>query len=289
MSPVQDAAVQRRRLRGELRRAREAAGHTQRDVALAMDWSLSKLTRIESGKVGISTNDLRALLNHYGVNDAAEVDRFIKMARTSKTERAWWTGYREAISPQFLSFLSYENSASAIYHFEPMVVPGLLQEEEYARAVLQALSGSATSRRVEELVELRMKRQEELLYRQDPPEMLFIMDEAALHRWIGGHDVMRHQLLHLRQIAAEQSKVTIEVIPFTAGAHPGMKGPFVILEFADDVDEDVLFLEDFRGDVISRDEREEIDPAREALGTLRDLARKESIESAIDRTLKEMS
>lgn len=288
MSPVQDAAVQRRRLRAELRRAREAAGHTQKNAAEAMDWSLSKLTRIESGKVGISTNDLKELLRYYGINERAELDRFIEMARAGKPERTWWTGYRELISPQFLAFLSYENSASRIYHFEPALIPGLLQDEEYARAVLQALGGSASEERVRDLVELRMQRQEALFGKDNPPEMLFIMDEAALHRWIGGRDVMRHQLGRLRE-AAELDKVTIEVVPFTAGAHPGMKGPFVIMEFPDDAVEDVLFQEMFRGDMITRDEREELDPAIEALGRLRDLAGKESLEAIIDKAMKSMS
>jgi transcriptional regulator with XRE-family HTH domain len=288
MTPAQDAAVQRRRLRTELRRARASAGFTQRDVAEAMDWSLSKLIRIESGSVGISTTDLKALLQHYGIVDPAEVDRFRGLARAGREQRAWWTSYREVTSQKFLTFLGYESSASGIQMFQPLLIPGLLQDEEYARAVLRAYGGSATDKRVEEWVELRMRRQDELFERPDPPEMIFVLDEAALHRWVGGRDVMRHQLLRLKNEAARDN-VTIEVVPFSVGEHPGMKGPFGILEFVDDRDEDVLFMEDPRGDMISRDEQEEIMPYREVFARLRELARQGDLETLIDKVLKQMS
>ena len=288
MTPAQDATVQRRRLRTELRRARSSAGFTQRDVAEAMDWSLSKLNRIESGLVGISTTDLKALLQHYGIVDPTEVDRFLGLARAGKEQRAWWAAYKEATSQQYLTFLGYESSASLIQMFQPLLIPGLLQEEEYARAVLRAYGGSATDKRVEEWVELRMRRQEEIFERPDPPEMVFVLDEAALHRWVGGRDVMRHQLHRLRN-EATRGNVTIEVVPFRAGEHPGMKGPFAILEFADDRDEDVLFLENPRGDTISRDEQEEIKPYREAFLRLRELAREGDLDVLIDKVLEQMS
>jgi hypothetical protein len=142
---------------------------------------------------------------------------------------------------------------------------------------------------VEEWVELRMRRQEELLERPDPPEMLFVIDEAALYREVGGREVMRHQLLRLKELAAAPNKVTIEVVPFSAGAHPGLKGPFVIMEFPSEEDEDVLFLENARGDMISRDELTEIVPIREALGKLRDLARTVDFETVIDKAVEHMS
>ncbi len=253
-----------------------------------MDWSLSKLNRIESGLVGISTTDLKALLQHYGIVDPAEVDRFLSLARAGKEQRAWWAAYKEATSQQYLTFLGYESSASLIQMFQPLLIPGLLQEEEYARAVLRAYGGSATDKRVEEWVELRLRRQEELFERPDPPEMVFVLDEAALHRWVGGRDVMRHQLHRLRN-EATRANVTIEVVPFRAGEHPGMKGPFAILEFADDRDEDVLFLENPRGDTISRDEQEEIKPYREAFLRLRELARESDLNTLIDKVLEQMS
>lgn len=283
--------VQRRRLRAELRRTRMNAGLTQRDVAEAMEWSLSKLIRIESGSVGISATDLRMLLQHYGVHDRMEVDRFLSIARAGREQRGWWTAYRDLTSQQFLTFLSYENSASVIQTFQSLLIPGLLQEEEYARVLLRSSGVSATDKRVDELVKLRLHRQEELFERPDPPEMFFVLDEAALHRWVGGRDVMRRQLNRLREDATREN-VTIEVVPFTAGAHPAMQGSsFVILEFADERDEDVLFLENARNDGgdISRDEQQEVAPYREAFAQLRDLTRKGDLDSLIDKVLQEIS
>jgi hypothetical protein len=231
--------------------------------------------------------DLQALLGYYGVDNPGEVERFRALARAGKDQPAWWRAYREAASQQYLTFLGYESSASVIRMFQPLVIPGLLQEEDYARAILRASGGSATEKRVEEWVELRMRRQE-LLERPDPPELYFVLDEAALHRWVGGREVMRHQLHRLKK-DAELEHVTLEIVPFSAGEHPGMKGPFSILEFADDRDGDVLFQENPRGDTISRDEEEEIQPYRKAFDQLRELASKEDPEALIDKALQEMS
>ncbi len=288
MTPVQDAPIHRRRLRSELRRVRKGAGFTQRDVAEAMEWSLSKLIRTESGSVGISTSDLKVLLQHYGVVDPAEVERFLSLARAGKEQRGWWTEYRELAPHQYLTLLGYESSASVIQTLQPLVIPGLLQDEEYARAIIRAVSGSATDKLVEELVKLRMRRQEELAERSDPPDMVFVVDEAALHRWVGGRDVMRHQLHRLKEEATREN-VTIEVVPFTQGAHPGMQGPFVIFEFVDERDEDVLYLENSRGDIFIRDEQEEIDPYRASFADLRELAWATDSGTVIDSVLHELS
>ena len=288
MTPVQDALVHRRRLRAELRRTRGEARFTQKEVADAMEWSLSKVIRIESGLVSVSTSDLKVLLQHYAVTDPAEVNRILDMARASREQRAWWTPYKEATSSQYLNFVAYENSASVIQVFEPLLIPGLLQDEEYARAVCRAYGGSATDERVEEWVELRMRRQEEVLERAEPPELVFVLDEAALHRWVGGRDVMRLQLRRLKA-EAMRDNVTIEVIPFKAGAHGGMKGPFTIMELSEAQDEDVLYLENARGDMISRDEQDEIISYRKSLVELRELAKGEDLDSLIDKVLKQMS
>jgi transcriptional regulator with XRE-family HTH domain len=290
MTSRPDAPVQRRRLRSELRRARRDAGLTQKDVAEALEWSLSKLIRIEAGAVGISTTDLRALLQHYRVNDPEAVNRILGLARAGKEQRGWWTTYRDVISQQFLTFLGYENSASVILVFQALLIPGLLQDEEYARALYRSSHESATSKRVEELVQLRLHRHEEIFERPDPPEMVFVIAEAALHPWVGGRDVMRHQLGRLKKEALREN-VTIDVVPFTAGAHPGLFGSFVILEFADERDEDILFLENARGDGgdIFRDEQLEIAPYRETFAQLRDLAHQTDLETVVDRALKEIS
>jgi transcriptional regulator with XRE-family HTH domain len=284
MPPAQDAMMQRRRLKSELRRIRMKAGFRQQDVAEAMDWSLSKLIRLESsGKV--ATSDLRALLQHYKVLDQKEVERYVAMARASK-EEGWWSKYREATSPEFLTFLGYEYSASAIYQFEPQLIPGQLQDKEYAREVLASYGGPATSTRLEEWVELRLERQYELFERATPAEMNFVLDEAVLHRWVGGRDVMRRQLKHLKEYAT-RDHVTIEVVPFRAGAHPGMKGTFVILEFSEF--DDVLYLENSRGSMVSRDKQDEIETYRESFDQLQKLAKGEGLDEIVDRVLKELS
>ena len=167
MASGQDPMVQRRRLRVELRKARENAGLSQKEVAPAMDWSLSKLIRIEAGSVNISINDLRVLLQHYGVDDRGRIDSLLTMARAAK-EPAWWLPYKEVLSPEFSTFLSYESAASIIRNFEPVLVPGLLQTEEYARATLAemvppvAVLDAEMLGQIDNLVELRMERQDRM-------------------------------------------------------------------------------------------------------------------------------
>src|SRR4051794_41070755 len=123
--------MQRRRLRVELRRARAAAGYTQRDVAEALDWSYSKLLRIENGQVGVSRTDLKALLDHYLITDEGQLKAFAQLARDGR--RQPWSAYRDVLNPDYMIYLGHEGSASTIRHFEQLVIPGLLQTEAYAR------------------------------------------------------------------------------------------------------------------------------------------------------------
>jgi transcriptional regulator with XRE-family HTH domain len=246
-----DPTVHRRRLRSELRKARETARLTQRDVAKAMDWSLSKLIRIETGVVSISTNDLRALLAHYGISNPVQVDAMIDIARASR-ERSWWSGYRELASQEYLIFLGYESSASVIRNFEPLVIPGLLQTEEYAREILSMIGGIDNKKIVDALVDLRMQRQELLLERNTPPSLHFILDEAAVRRVVGGSSVMRRQLNHVMDIASRPN-VTVRIMPFDAGMYPRLRVAYVLLEFPDPEDEDILYIENPQGEMIIRE------------------------------------
>lgn len=244
-----DPAIHRRRLRTELRNAREAAGMTQRDVAAAMDWSQSKLIRIESGAVNISTNDLRALLAHYGV-DASRIDALVAMGRAAR-EATRWSHYKNVATPEYIAFLGFESWASIIRNFEPLFVPGLLQTEEYARTVITHVGGHHDPTTTDSLVDLRIERQE-LLVRQPPPELHFIMDEAVIRRVTGGPDVMRRQLAHLLQLAAQQH-ITIRVVPFEHGVHRLPAVAYQVFEFADPQDEYVLYLEIPQRDLIVRE------------------------------------
>lgn len=234
-----DPAVHRRRLRSELRNAREAVGMTQRDVAVAMDWSQSKLIRIESGAVNISTNDLRALLGHYGV-DPVRINALIDVARAAR-EPTRWNIYKDVARPEFIAFLGYEASASIIRNFEPFFVPGLLQTEEYARTVLSVIHAN-NPQRVDPLVDLRMERQE-LLVRQPPVDLHFIMDEAVIRRMTGGRDVMRRQLRHLQNLVEDDPNVTVRIMPFERGMYPLQRVSYWLFEFANPEDEYVLFIE----------------------------------------------
>jgi transcriptional regulator with XRE-family HTH domain len=264
-SPV----VQRRRLRTELRKTRqEEARLTQEQVAEAMDWSLSKVIRIENGSVGISTNDLKALLRLYKVIDVDQTDELVALAKAGR-ERSWWSGYREVAPQSLLQLIGYESAALIIRNFETLLVPGLLQTEEYARTVIREFEGS--TKHLETLVEIRMRRQD-LLDRGDPsPLLFFILDEAVVRRQIGGKAVMRRQIRSLVEVA-DRPNVTVEVVPFSAGAHPGLKGPFVVIEFPDAEDDDVLYLESARGDLVSRDAPDEVADHREAFEVLRKLS-----------------
>ena len=241
MAEVQGSVIQRSRLTRELRRIRKDAGMTQDQVAAEMEWSLSKLIRVEGGGVSISISDLRSLLALYQITDEGQVAELVDLARAAR-QRAWFTAYRDITSPQYVTFVGYEAAASIVRQFEPTLVPGQLQTEEYARAVTLEYAAD----RVDKLVEVRIRRQE--LLEEPRRQFFFILDEAVIRRQVGAPTnpgVMRRQLRSLVE-SARQPNITIEIVPFSAGVHPGMKGPFTLLEFPGD-DEDVLYLENARG------------------------------------------
>jgi transcriptional regulator with XRE-family HTH domain len=269
VSETTSPAVQRRRLRAELRRARLDKGLTQDQVAAAMDWSLSKLIRIENGTVGISTNDLKAILAHYEITDEKRTSEFLALSRGSK-ERSWWSGYRDVAPPRLVQMIELEAASIITRNFQPLLVPGLLQTEEYARNVYQRLNPQESTKRIESLVEVRMRRQE-LLGQPDAPLLFFILDEAVVRRVVGGKAAMRRQLSQMIELAP-MPNVTIEIVPFEAGAHPGVLGSFLIFEFPDTADDDALWLEGPLGDLLSRDDPEEILTFREKFEQLRHIS-----------------
>jgi transcriptional regulator with XRE-family HTH domain len=255
MKPVatyQDPAAAKRRLLKELRRLRFDADMTQKDVALALDWSASKVIRIEAGSVAISTTDLRALLQQYRVDDPAVRSDLEAMAKESRRQSSWQE-YRGVTTQEAITYYGYEESASIIRQFDPILIPGLLQTEEYTRALLRDAFG-VSPERIDKQVEIRTARQE-ILEREDPPQTFFIVNESAIRQQVGGSSVMRRQLQHLEDLSARPG-VTIQVLPFSLGAHPGMLGSFILLEFPDPGDDNVLFLES-RVDVVTRDDPEQ--------------------------------
>jgi transcriptional regulator with XRE-family HTH domain len=289
--PVPDPTIYRRRLRNELRKAREAAGFAQRDVAAEMDWSLSKLLRIETGAVSITTNDLKALLTHYRITDAARVQSLLDIARAAR-ERSPWNAYKDLGPPEFISHLAYESAASVVRNFEPLLVPGLLQTEEYAREVLSEVRGP-DKRTVDRLVDLRMERQE-ILDRENPPSLHVIMDEAVINRAVGGVEAMSRQLRRIKEVAARPN-VTVRVLPFSAGLYPRPQIPYVLFEFAEPENEDILSIEIPLGDIVIREaspeEQEDASPVTylEVFFQLEQIARREDAMVLIDRAIARMS
>jgi hypothetical protein len=218
-----------------------------------MEWSLSKTIRIESASSGsgIRANDLKALLQLYGVKDPEKADSLLALARVAR-ERSWWSMYRDVAPPSLLTLIEYESAASVVRQFETTFIPGILQTEDYARAVIQDYYNERPgSDKLRALVELRIRR-EDLFDADNRPSFQFMLDEAVIRRLVGGSSVMRHQLRRLIEVA-NKPNVTVEVIPFSAGLHPGMNGPFEIIEFADPSDSDIVFLESPRGDIVSED------------------------------------
>jgi transcriptional regulator with XRE-family HTH domain len=235
-----------RRLIVELRQARDARRLTQKEVADALDWSSSKLIRIERGTVGISITDLKALLLHYDVTKSDDVERMVAMARASK-KTAWWQQYREVFPPDFFTFLGLEASAGKIKQFQGLLIPGLLQSPGYIKGILRA--NNSTPEQEKRGFEVRTKRQE--LITEHGPELLFILDESTLYRTLGDNAVMREQMRKLQE-AMDHPRVTIRVIPFSAGALRAMTNSFEILEFSDDPEDFALLVNDVYRDQLTQ-------------------------------------
>ncbi|MEU5898194.1 MULTISPECIES: helix-turn-helix transcriptional regulator [Streptomyces] len=264
------AALQRLRLRTELRKARTAARLTQRQVAAKMEWSPSKLIRIEAGEVGISVNDLRPLLDAYGIRDRRKIEELLDLARGSR--KMPYTEYRDLYSKEFLQFLALESSASIVRAYNSLQVPGPLQTEEYGRAIMRAYEKGIDDEVVERAIEVRLSRQETLT--SGDREIFYILDESVVRRQVGGRGIMRAQLERLAELAALPN-VSIQILPFSVGAHPGIQGPFTLFEFAADEMPDTLYLENPRGDSYSTNAPEESGRYLERFWELEDLAIKE--------------
>jgi len=282
---AQSAAEQRLRLRTDLRRARESAGLTQRQVAKAMEWSPSKLLRIESGEVGISVNDLRSLLTTYNISDRRQIDTLLELSRGSR--KMPFAEYRDVFRSEFLQFLALEASASVGRYFNSLQLPRLLQTEEYARAIAVAYGSSTTlDEQDERRLEAQLSRQD-LLQADDGPELFFILDESVLHRQVGGRGVMRAQLQRLAELS-DYPRVNLMVVPYTEGAHKGIRGPFTLFEFASDEMPDSLYLEDPRGDSSGSSKPEDTRLYLELFWQLEDLSISENIGALMHVLIRRM-
>ncbi|MET9911866.1 helix-turn-helix transcriptional regulator [Streptomyces sp. NPDC006476] len=261
-------AVRRRKLGTELRALRTSAGLTSGEAARLVGWHQSKVSRIETGSSGVKPADVRLLLDAYGVADAQLRELLLALAGTDEGagRHHWWHAYRGVLPPTYRDFISLESQASAMRTLETSVVPGLLQTPEYARAVTRAVVGGLDDERLDALVEVRLARQDVL--RSDPPlELSAILDEAVLHREIGGPDVMARQRQQLME-AARLPQVRLQVLPFTAGAHVGITGPFVIFSFSSTSDLDVVVLDHLTSSLYL-ERKEDLQAYTEAFNTLR--------------------
>jgi transcriptional regulator with XRE-family HTH domain len=227
--------VRRQRLAAELRRLRETAQLRCDEVATRLDCSASKISRIETGRVSVSPRDVRDLLQIYGV-PADERDSLIQLARESR-QKGWWQAYGNSVEPHLATYLGMESAASEIRVYRGSKLPGLLQTEDYARAVVGANSPGIPRPDDGRSVAYRMERQQQAKTRS--PRLSVVLDEAALRRHVGGPDVMRAQLGHLIRMSAE-SEMFLQVIPFAAGPQILVGLPFAILAFPDQDDPDVV-------------------------------------------------
>jgi len=235
----------RRQLGAELRRLRERVGRTVGEVARELGWSESKLSRVETAVSGIRAGDLERLLDAYGIENA-ERARLIGLSGQAR-QRAWWEAYGDALPNAYETYIGFEAEASSIYTYEAQVVPGLLQTAEYTSAIMQAELADDRPEIIGQRVQVRMARQA-VLTRNPPPELWAVMDEDVVRRPIGGRDVLRRQLLRLAEVS-ERPNVTLQILPFGVGAHRGLSGSFIVLEFPDGTDESLVYCEGLTGGV----------------------------------------
>jgi transcriptional regulator with XRE-family HTH domain len=258
--------VRRRRLGSELRRLRESHSIKLEEVADRLGVAPSTLSRIETGKAPTRTAYLNSMLELYGVEDPSQRQILLEMAREGH-RKGWWTVWDGVLPTGFGIYVGLEAEAASVRVYEPQVLNGLLQTEEYARAVMTTVRRRQTPEEIERLVQLRMQRQE-VLVRPDPLELWIILDEAVLRRMTAPADVMHRQFEHLCEVC-NWPNVTLQVLTFSSGLHPGLGGPFVIIEFPERFDPDVVYSEGVTGQGYIEERDREVKERVEAFDLLR--------------------
>jgi transcriptional regulator with XRE-family HTH domain len=240
VQPGGGPTVRRMLVGAQLRRLRNANGISRERAAEAIRASAWKIHRLENGQVSFKERDIVDLLRLYGVADPGEVAAFVILVREAN-QPGWWHQYNDLLPQWFKTYVDLESTAVMIRSYEAQFVPGLLQTEEYMRAVIRDAHLDESSEEVERRIALRMARQV-LLTQEHAPRLWAVVDEGALRRPVGGPDVLRAQLERLIE-AAELPNVRLQVLPFAAGAHPAMVGAFSILRFPEPELPDVVYLE----------------------------------------------
>ena len=243
----QPSTVLGRQLGDELRRHRERARMSTAQAAEALECTKGKISRIENGRASLRSPDLVALLTAYGVQDPSVRDRLGKLARTANRRRrgGWWNQYGSVLVDTYRDYVELEAIADSIRTFQAQLVPGLLQTAEYVRAVIDASEESETAEEVEQFVQVRLARQERLAG-ENPLQLCAVLAEGLLLQEVGGAHVMREQLDHLSAMS-ELPNITVQVLPFTRGAHASMFGPYVVLGFPQEEAMDVVLTDNPTG------------------------------------------
>ncbi|MFD0315626.1 helix-turn-helix domain-containing protein [Streptomyces flavalbus] len=236
--------VRRRRLGQELRRLRELKGMTAEEVAERLLVSQSKISRLENGRRSISQRDVRDLCGVYEVEDHRIVDSLMQMAKDSR-QQGWWHSFGDI---PYSVYIGLETDAASLRVYDPQVVPGLLQTRTYAEALITGALAEATPADIEKRVQVRMRRQERITAPENPLRLWAVVDEAAVRREVGNKQVMIEQLEYLLE-ASQLPHVTVQLMPFAMGAHPGVSGQYAILEFPDAADSSVVYIEGVTSDL----------------------------------------
>lgn len=236
--------VRRRRLGQELRRLRELKGMTAEEVAERLLVSQSKISRLENGRRSISQRDVRDLCGVYEVEDQRIVESLMEMARDSR-QQGWWHAFGDI---PYSVYIGLETDAESLRVYEPQIITGLLQTRAYAEALIHGALPETSLSDIEKRVQVRMRRQERITAETGPLRLWLVLDEAALRRTVGSPLVMREQLEYLAEMS-RLPHVTVQVLPFGVGAHPGLNGQYAILEFADAADSSVVYLEGVTSDL----------------------------------------
>ncbi|MET7287910.1 helix-turn-helix transcriptional regulator [Streptomyces sp. NPDC005573] len=244
MASSVNPTVRRRRLGQELRRLRELKGMTAEEVAERLLVSQSKISRLENGRRSISQRDVRDLCGVYEVEDQRIVDSLMEMARDSR-QQGWWHTFGDI---PYSVYIGLETDAESLRVYEPQLVTGLLQTRAYAEALVRGALPETSTAEIDKRVQVRMRRQERITAEGGPLRLWVVLDEAALRRVVGSKLVMREQLEHLTEMS-HLPHVTVQVLPFEVGAHPGLNGQYAILEFTDAADSSVVYLEGVTSDL----------------------------------------
>ncbi|MGW6927544.1 helix-turn-helix domain-containing protein [Streptomyces sp. NPDC054950] len=243
MAANSNPTVRRRRLGAELRRLRQASGLTSKEAAGRLMVSQPKISHLENGRRAISPRDVRDLCVIYGVTDQQVIDSLMEMAKEAG-QQGWWNVYGGI--PQSV-YVGLETDAATVHAYEPMMIPDLLQTPAYAHAVIGETSPLLTAGQAATRLKVRLRRQHRIYDPARPLRLWVILDESALRRVVGSPDIMREQLEHLNALGVEPH-ITVQVLPYSVGAHPGLAGRFCILRFADSLDA-VVYLERFTSDL----------------------------------------